>query len=58
MTVGMFSERNDDSVLPNGAAGEPWPAGPSAPPAGSAAAGGRNQYGPPAAPFSRPSAVG
>jgi hypothetical protein len=42
----------------NGVAGEPWPAGPSVPSAGSAAAGGRNQRGSPATPFARPSAVG
>jgi len=42
----------------NGSAGEPWPAGPSVPSAGSTAAGGRNQRGSPADPFARPSAVG
>ncbi len=45
-------------VADNGVAGEPWPAGPSVPSAGSAAAGGRNQRGSPATPFARPSAVG
>jgi len=44
--------------VPNGSAGEPWPAGPSVPSAGSTAAGGRNQRGSPADPFARPSAVG
>ena len=42
----------------NGSAGEPWPAEPSVPSAGSTAAGGRNQRGSPADPFARPSAVG
>jgi hypothetical protein len=45
-------------MMPNGSAGEPWPAGPSVPSAGSTAAGGRNQRGSPADPFARPSAVG